>query len=174
MVSVGIIAIAGALSLVIFSAQAQTYDPENVVRGVCRPDGCDDFTIASIEIINRVHDGALARARIEVYHSSFRGRVARGVEERHAFCSNTRPAIAEAAFGRHVAFFLAPLGTAREPRDTINYYALYFAICHGLEAGRAAAKNKIAVAKQFGYQVGLDALRSFNLSFPEEIARLRP
>jgi hypothetical protein len=90
------------------------------------------------------------------------------------FCSNTRPAIAEAAFGRHVAFFLAPLGTAREPRDTINYYALYFAICHGLDAGRAAAKNKIAVAKQFGYQVSLDALRSINLSSPEEIARLRP
>jgi hypothetical protein len=168
------IASAGALSLIILSAQAQSYNPENVVRGVCRPDGCDDFTIASIEILNRVHDGGLARARVEVYHSSFRGRVARGVEERYAFCSNTRPAIAEAAFGRHVAFFLAPPGTAREARDTINYYALYFAICHGVEAGRAAAKNKIAVAKQFGYQVGLDALRSINVSSPEEITRLRP
>ena len=56
----------------------------------------------------------------------------------------------------------------------INYYALYFAICHGLEAGRAAAKNKIAVAKQLGYQVSLDALRSINLSSPEDIVRLRP
>ena len=168
------IAAAGALSLITLSAHSQSYNPQNVVRGVCRPDGCDDFTITNIEVINRVHDGVLIRARVEVYHSSFRGRVSRGVEQRHAFCSSTRPAIVENAFGRHVAFFLAPTGTAREPRDTINYYSLYFAICHGIDAGRSAAKNKLAVAREFGYQVPLDALRSINLSSPDDIARLRP
>ena len=165
---------AAVFSLIALSCHSQGYNADNVVRGVCRPDGCDDFTITSIDLINRGYDGALMRARVEVYHSSFRGRVSRGFEERHVFCSSTRPAIVELAFGKHVAFFLAPFGTAREPRDTINYYALYFAICHSIEAGRVAARNKTSVAKQFGYQVGLDALRSINLSNPEEIARLRP
>jgi len=139
------IAAAGVFSLIALSGHSQGYNPDNVVRGVCRPDGCDDFTITSIDLINRGYDGALMRARVEVYHSSFRGRVSRGVEEKHAFCSSTRPAIVESAFGKHVAFFLAPFGTAREPRDTINYYALYlqFATASRRAGPRLGTKHRL-------------------------------
>ena len=71
-----------------------------------------------------------------------------------------------------MAFYLAPFAT-RESRETIrqntNFHALYFSICHGMEAGRAAAQNLPGVAREFGYRVALPQSQSEALSRVEEI-----
>ena len=136
---------AAVFSLIALSCHSQGYNPDNVVRGVCRPDGCDDFTIASIDLINRGYDGALMRARVEVYHSSFRGRVSRGFEERHVFCSSTRPAIVESAFGKHVAFFLAPLErhANRGIPSIITRFILQFATASRRAGPRLGTKHRL-------------------------------
>ena len=60
------------------------------------------------------------------------------------YCSRTKPAIVAEKNGRTMAFYLAPFST-NESRETIrqnaNFHALYFSICHGMEAGRAAVRN---------------------------------
>ena len=155
-------------------AHAQSYYRDDIVRGVCRRDGCDDFTIEEVRPVANYADGSLHLARIGVFHASFRGRVSRGTDEIHVLCSTSRPALVENSFGKYVAYFLAPLGRGREPRETINYYALYFAVCHGLEAGKLGAKDKASVAARSGYRVALDAIRSINLSAPYDVARLSP
>jgi hypothetical protein len=73
--------------------------------------------------------------------------------------------------GKLVAFHLAPAGSDREPRETINYYAMYFALCHGLDHGKRAAKNKSAVAVSLGYEPGPAQLRSENLARIEDLLR---
>jgi hypothetical protein len=156
------------------SAEGQSYYREDMVRGVCRKDGCDDFTIEEVKPVSNHGDGSLHSARIGVFHASFRGRVSRGTEEIYVFCSRARPALVQTSFGKYVAYFLAPHGRAREPRETINHYALYFALCHGVEAGKLAAKDKPSIASQFGYRVPLEALRAVNVNAPEEVVRIAP
>jgi hypothetical protein len=74
--------------------------------------------------------------------------------------------------GRTMAFYLAPFST-RESRETIrqnaNFHALYFSICHGMEAGRAAVRNLSGVAQELGYRVALPQSQYVALSQVEDI-----
>jgi hypothetical protein len=88
------------------------------------------------------------------------------------YCSKTKPAIIAEKNGRTMAFYLAPFAT-RESRETIrqnaNFHALYFSICHGMEAGRAAVHNLPGVAQELGYRVALPQSQSVALSRVEDI-----
>jgi hypothetical protein len=71
-----------------------------------------------------------------------------------------------------MAFYLAPFST-KESRETIrqnaNFHALYFSICHGMEAGRAAVQNLPGVAQELGYRVALPQSQSLALNRVEDI-----
>jgi hypothetical protein len=70
--------------------------------------------------------------------------------------------------GKYVAFYLAPVSREREPRDLVDHYAIYFAVCHGLDAGKRAAKDKVAVGLSLGYAEGLAQTRSQNFDRVEQ------
>jgi hypothetical protein len=78
------------------------------------------------------------------------------------------PAILSEQDGRTVAFMLAPYAR-REARENTNFYALYFAMCHGTEAGRAAARDWRGVAQAFRYEVPLSQSRTETLNDPREV-----
>lgn len=94
------------------------------------------------------------------------------MENGYVYCSRTTPAIVAEKNGRTMAFRLAPFAT-KESRETIrqnaNFHALYFSICHGLEAGRAAVRNLPGVAQEFGYRVALPQSQYVALSRVEDI-----
>jgi hypothetical protein len=74
--------------------------------------------------------------------------------------------------GRTMAFYLAPF-SSRESRETIrqnaNFHALYFSICHGMEAGRAAVQSLPGVARELSYRVALPQSQSVALNRVEDI-----
>src|SRR3954452_24977984 len=71
-----------------------------------------------------------------------------------------------------MAFFLAPFAT-QESRESVrknaNFHALYFAIWHGREAGKAAVHNLAGVAQSFGYRVALAQSRLVRLNPAEDV-----
>jgi hypothetical protein len=137
-------------------ALAQTYARTDIVRGLCQPDGCDEFAILGADQIAATDEGTLLRTRLKTFHASRDGRKDLGEESGYVFCSPTKPAIMANQDGRTMAFFLAPFATA-ESRETIrrnaNYHAVYFAICHGPEAGQASVRDLSGTARSFGYRV---------------------
>jgi hypothetical protein len=74
--------------------------------------------------------------------------------------------------GQTVAFFLAPFAT-QESRESVrknaNFHALYFTICHGREAGKAAVHNLAGVAQSHGYRVALAQSKFVPLKQAEDI-----
>ena len=159
----------GTLAIALSSAAlAQGYYREDIVRAVCRKDGCDEFSVLEAVPIAQARTGTLVRVKLQTYHASYQGRADRGTEDAHAFCSTSDPTLIAEFEGKLVAFHLAPLGREREPRDTINYYAMYFAVCHGLDAGKRATANKAAVGAALGYERRLDHLKSENVGRLED------
>ena len=157
----GLLLLAWALLIGVGSvALAEGYYREDIVRAVCRKDGCDEFSILEVAPGIQARIGTLLRATLQRYHASYQGRADRGTEELYAFCSYNDPTLIAPFDGKLVAFHLAPLGREREPRDTITLYAIYFAACHGLEAGKKAAANKGAVAAPLGYERNREQLQS--------------
>src|SRR3954462_4039580 len=71
-----------------------------------------------------------------------------------------------------MAFFLAPFAT-QESRESVrqnaNFHALYFAICHGREAGKAAVHNLAGVAQSQGYRVALAQSKLIPLKRAEDV-----
>jgi hypothetical protein len=112
-------------------AFAQSYERADIVRGLCRKDGCDEFSIIDKQPISRTDQGTLYRTRVKTYHASNRGRVEQGEETEYVFCSPVTPAILSEDAGRNIAFLLAP-EAPKEPRENTNFYALYFGLCHGV------------------------------------------
>jgi hypothetical protein len=162
-----------ALALVLATpALAQAYDQAAIIRGLCRPDGCDEFAILAASPLATGDEGRLMQTRVKTFHASSSGRRELSVENGYVYCSRTKPAIVAEKGGRTMAFYLAPFAT-RESRETIrqnaNFHALYFSICHGLEAGRAAVQNMPGVAHEFGYRVALPQSQSVALSRVEDI-----
>ena len=140
------------------SALAQGYNRDDVVRGLCEPNGCDEFSILAADRIKTTAEGTLYRTRIQTFHASHQGRQERGRDDGFVYCSATKPAIMAEQNGKTMAFFLAPFGsqeTRESLRKNANYHALYFTICHGREAGRAAVQNVAEVARSNGYRVTL-------------------
>src|SRR3954471_5001714 len=125
-------------------AAAQDYNQPDIVRGLCQKDGCDEFRVLSAEPVTSTDEGRLLRTRIQTFHASSRGRADRGEENGYVYCSRTKPAIMAEQNGQTMAFFLAPFAT-QESRESVrqnaNFHALYFAICHDREAGKAAVHN---------------------------------
>src|SRR5215212_2758157 len=158
--------------LVAGSAVAQSYSRADLVRGLCRKDGCDEFSIVEKEPMARNDQGTLYRTRVNTYHASYQGRVELGEEDGFVFCSPVRPALIANQDGEALAFLLAPYA-AKEARENANYYALYFGLCHGLDAGRAAAQDWRGVAESLGYEAPLAESRMVTLKRADEIMNLR-
>jgi hypothetical protein len=162
-----------ALALVLATpALAQTYDRTDIIRGLCRPDGCDEFAILAASPLATGDEGRLMQTRVKTFHASSAGRRELSEETGYVYCSRTRPAIIAEKAGRTMAFYLAPFAT-QESRETIrqnaNFHALYFSICHGLEAGRAAVQNLPGVAQELGYRVARPQSQSVALNRVEDI-----
>src|SRR5215212_5068580 len=164
--------IALALALSATSALAQDYDRQDLVRGLCQKDGCDEFTILAADRIKMIEDGTLFKTRLQTFHASYGGRQERGQETGYVFCSPTRPAIMAEQSGQTMAFYLAPFAT-QESRESVrknaNFHALYFAICHGREAGKAAVHNLAGVAQSHGYRVALVQSKLVPLKQAEDV-----
>jgi len=164
--------IALALALSATSALAQDYDRQDLVRGLCQKDGCDEFTILAADRIKTIEDGTLFRTRLQTFHASYGGRRDQGQENGYVFCSPTRPAIMAEQSGQTMAFFLAPFAT-QESRESVrknaNFHALYFAICHGPEAGKTAVHDLAGVARSHGYRVALAQARLVPLKRAEDV-----
>src|SRR4029078_6557781 len=154
------------------SALAQSYDRPGTIRGLCRPDGCDEVAILTASPLIKTGEGTLMQTRVKTFHASSAGRRELSEENGYVYCSRTRPALVAEKGGRTMAFYLAPFAT-KESRETIrqnaNFHALYFSICHGLEAGQAAVRNLPGVAQERGYRVALPQSQSAALSRVEDI-----
>jgi hypothetical protein len=162
-----------ALVLVLATpAVAQTHDRPDIIRGLCRPDGCDEFAILAASPLTKTGEGTLMQTRVKTFNASSAGRKELGKENGYVYCSRTKPGIVAEKGGRTMAYYLAPFST-KESRETIrqsaNFHALYFSICHGLEAGRAAVQNLLGVAQELGYRVALPQSQSVALSRVEDI-----
>jgi hypothetical protein len=162
-----------ALALVLATpAFAQTYDRTDIIRGLCHPDGCDEFAILAASPLTKGGEGTLMQTRVKTFHVSSSGRREFSEENGYVYCSRTKPAIVAEKGGRTMAFYLAPFST-RDSRETIrqnaNFHALYFSICHGLEAGRAAVQDLPGVAQDLGYRVALPQSQSVALNRVEDI-----
>ena len=153
-------------------AAAQDYNQPDIVRGLCQKDGCDEFRVLSAEPVTSTDEGRLLRTRIQTFHASHAGRQERAQETGYVFCSPTRPAIMAEQNGQTMAFFLAPFAT-QESRESVrqnaNFHALYFAICHGREAGKAAVHNLAGVAQSHGYRVALAQSKLIPLKRAEDV-----
>jgi hypothetical protein len=162
-----------ALILVLLGAPAigQGSSRGDLVRGQCRQDGCDEFSIVSKEPMAEARNGILFRTQVRTYLASPQGRSDLGEESGYVFCSAMSPAIMSEQDGRTVAFLLAPYAR-RESRENTNFYALYFAMCHGTEAGRAAARDWRGVAQALRYDVPLGQSRTETLNDPREVMNL--
>jgi hypothetical protein len=150
------------------AALAQGSSRGDLVRGQCRQDGCDEFSIVSKQPVVEARNGILFRTQVRTYLASSQGRSELGEENGYVFCSAMSPAILSEQDGRTVAFMLAPYAR-REARENTNFYALYFAMCHGTEAGRAAARDWRGVAQAFRYEVPLSQSRTETLNDPREV-----
>src|SRR6059058_1321371 len=164
--------IALALALSATLASAQDYNRQDLVRGLCQKDGCDEFTILAADRIRTSDEGTLFKTRVQTFHASHAGRQDRGEENGYVFCSSSRPAIMAEQNGQTMAFFLAPFAT-QESRESVrqnaNFHALYFAICHGREAGQAAVHNLAGAAQSQGYRVALSQSKILPLKRAEDV-----
>jgi hypothetical protein len=162
-----------ALTLVISTpALARGYDRPDLIRGLCRPDGCDEFSVISARPLASSEEGTLMRTRLKTFHASRNGRKDLGEEDGYVYCSRTSPAILADRDGRTMAFFLAPFATAESreaARQNANYHAVYFAICHGTEEGKAAVRDLLGVALSHGYDVPLSRPKHVALNRAEDI-----
>ena len=153
-------------------AAAQDYNQPEIVRGLCQKDGCDEFRVLSADPVTSTEEGRLLRTRIQTFHASHAGRQERAQENGYVFCSPARPAIMAEQNGQTMAFFLAPFAT-QESRESVrqnaNFHALYFAICHGQEAGKAAVHNLAGVAQSHGYRVALAQSKLVPLKRAEDV-----
>jgi hypothetical protein len=153
-------------------ALARTNDRAEIIRGLCRPDGCDEFAILAASPLTKGGEGTLLETRVKTFHASSAGRRELSEENGYVYCSRTKPTIVAEKNGRTMAFYLAPFST-KETRETIrqnaNFHALYFSICHGMEAGRAAVQNLPGLAQELGYRVALPQSQSVALSRVEDI-----
>ena len=150
----------------------QDYNRQDLVRRLCQKDGCDEFTVLAADRIRATDEGTLFKTRLKTFHASHAGRKDQGEENGDVFCSPTRPTIMAEQNGQTVAFFLAPFAT-HESRESVrknaNFHALYFAICHGREAGKAAVHDLAGVAQSQGYRVTLGHSKLVLLKQAEDV-----
>src|SRR3954467_7976299 len=117
--------------------------------------------------------GILFSTRVKTFTVNRRGRSNQGEESGYVFCSALTPAIMAEKGNQTVAFLLAPFAQ-QQSRENTNFYTLYFAMCHGTEAGKMAARDWQGVAQSLRYDSRLNATQTVTLSNPEEIVNLPP
>ncbi len=161
-----------AAALLATPAVAQDYNRADLVRGLCQPNGCDEFRIVAIEPVRSGAEGSLKRLRVQTFHASYSGREARGEETSYVYCSPTKPAVVAQKGERTVGILLAPFAT-EDSRETMRGFttfgAIYFAGCHGLEASRRAARDLRATAQSLGYRVVATRSQVVNLKRAEDL-----
>jgi len=69
-----------ALALFTSPVLAQDYDRQDLVRGLCQKDGCDEFTILAADRIKTIEDGTLFRTRCPVLSRRIGPRMACSLE----------------------------------------------------------------------------------------------
>ena len=154
------------------AAQAQGAARPEIVRGLCSKDGCDEFAVLDKQPAANGPDGQLFRTRVRVYHASSAGRRDGGEENGFVYCSTTRPAIVNAPpGGPPLAFLLAPDEQVPSyvQRSSTNFYALYFSLCHGIEAGRSAVRDRQGTARSLGYRVARQTSATVTLKSIDDI-----
>jgi hypothetical protein len=164
--------VAAALLVLASPALAQGYSRPEIIRGLCQKDGCDEFSVLGAERMRGDEEGTLFRTRLRTYHASSRGRAEKGDETGYVFCSATKPTILAEGNGKVAGFQIAtaPTQESRESkRQQANFYAMYFTICHGADAGRAAVQNMEAVAQQYGYRSPLAKSVTVTFASPDEV-----
>jgi hypothetical protein len=153
------------------SALAQSYDRPGIIRGLCRPDGCDEVAILTASPLIKGGEGTLMQTRVKTFHASSAGRKELSEDNGYVYCSRTKPAIVAEKNGRTMAFYLNPF--SKQSRETIrqnaNFHALYFSICHDMAAGRSAVRNLAGVAQELGYRVAPPQAQYVALSRVEDI-----
>jgi hypothetical protein len=103
-----LVALALALSTPVL---AQSYDRPEIIHGLCRPDGCDEFTILAASPLIKGGEGTLMQTRVRTFHASSAGRKEVSEENGYVYCSLTKPALMAEKGGRTMAFYLAPFST---------------------------------------------------------------
>jgi hypothetical protein len=163
---------AGLQGAAIRGASAQDRGSADLIRGLCQPDGCDEFSIVSVDPVRTTPEGSLKRTRLKTFHASYSGRVPRAEESGYVYCSPTRPAVIAEKQGRTMGILLAPFAT-EDSRETVrrytNFTATYFAICHGPEAGKAAVRDLPGTARSLGYRVPATRSQVVDLKRAEDI-----
>ncbi|GJE44623.1 hypothetical protein [Methylobacterium soli] len=161
-----------AACLLATPALAQDYNRTDLIRGLCQPDGCDEFSVISVDPVRTTSEGSLKRTRLKTFRASYSGRIPRAEETGYVYCSQTKPAVIAEKQGRTVGILLAPFAT-EDPRETVrrytNFTATYFAICHGSEAGRRAVRDLRSLAQSLGYRVPATRSQVVDLKRAEDI-----
>ena len=70
--------VALCLALSATSALAQDYNRQDIVRGLCQKDGCDEFTILAADRLKTTDEGTLFKTRVQTFHASYGRRQERG------------------------------------------------------------------------------------------------
>lgn len=164
-------------ALLPWTAQAQDQPSADIIRGLCQKNGCAEFAILEKTPVANGPDGQLFRTKVQTFHASSQGRASQGEESGFVYCSTARPAVISTQPGHPAtALMLAPdeQSPAWAQRSSVNFFAIYFAVCHGAEAGRAAAQDRAAVARSFNYHVPLTASRQMPLEHAEDILKPMP
>ena len=61
-----------ALALVLSTpVLAQTYERAGIIRGLCRPDVCDEFAIVAAAPLGKTREGTLMQTQVKTFHSSW-------------------------------------------------------------------------------------------------------
>src|ERR687890_238612 len=107
-------------------AFAHAYTRPDIIRGLCRPDGCDEFAILAAYPLTKGGEGTLMQTRVKTFHASSSGRRELSEENGYVYCSRTKPAIVAEKNGRTMAFYLAPFAT-KDSRETIRQNANFHA-----------------------------------------------
>ena len=92
-------------------AFAQSYDRTDLIRGLCRPDGCDEFAILVASPLTKGGEGTLMQTRVKTFQTHSAGRRELSEEDGYVYCSPTKPAIVAEKGGCTMAFDLAPFAT---------------------------------------------------------------
>lgn len=146
--------------------------PISLIRGLCQQDGCDEIAVVSVDTVQSNLEGSLKKARLRRFKVNSQGRVEGKPESSYVYCSPTKPALVAQNGDKSMAIYLAPFATGESREDTrkyTNFVAAYFAVCHGLGAGKAAVRDVREVARNLGYRVAATAWSITPVTKPEDV-----
>src|SRR3954454_3991234 len=81
------------IALTVVSTACTAVAQQDLIRGLCRQDGCDEFSVVEKTEIGANSLGTLYRTRVKVFHASYGGRSQSGEENGYVLCSTKRPAV---------------------------------------------------------------------------------